>query len=290
MGKVLKVRALSSQYRRLRFLGEVYEQEDREIVRVRNYLEATVRELFPDWPMHAGFLYTQVGGVVVGAYGCSPYRIVEEGWERFQMRLRSAGRGFRYETARKLWIAAQSSVLHCCDVDLEEILVRRVRELYGRWKRCNERREELKEHMEKLYAALQEAEQLESFPGVSRYMMARLVAETGPLSDFASPAQLLRYAGLNLREWESGTYKGRTRISKKGRALLRKVLYQIVFGSLIRKGRVYALRFQQKKADLANGLKAIVALMRHFLKAVYAMVKRKEPFAFDRLFTPKAAA
>ena len=56
----------------------------------------------------------------------------------------------------------------------------------------------------------------EAVSGLTLFNLARLIGQTGPLGDFRSKRQLLRYAGMNLRERESGTYKGQTRLSKKG--------------------------------------------------------------------------
>lgn len=52
----------------------------------------------------------------------------------------------------------------------------------------------------------------EAVSGITLFDLARIVGQTGPLADFAIRRQLLRYAGMNLRERESGQYKGQTRL------------------------------------------------------------------------------
>ena len=109
--------------------------------------------------------------------------------------------------------------------------------------------------------------------------MAKLVAETGPLRDFTCPEQLMRYAGLNVCRKASGKYVGQSKISKKGRCLLRKILYQIAFSSLIGKGKIYGEFYQKKKKELKIYKKTMVCIMRKFLKMTLGVYK--SPIAFD---------
>ena len=85
---------------------------------------------------------------------------------------------------------------------------------------------------------------------------------------------------MNLRERESGTYKGQTRLSKKGRPLLRKVLGQAVF-PVLRGDRLLGERYAERRQRMPEQ-KARVAAMRKLLVVIYgahrASVTRGEPF------------
>lgn len=284
-GKTLQTRDLAEDYHSLRVLHGIYEDEENNLVQIKNHLNSAVTDLFVDWNMRPGFLYTNVGATLIEQFGCSPYRIMNAGWEEFTNRLRKAGRGFRWDTARKIWRAARDSVLHQYGDEVEQILVNRVQTLYRDYQEQENRLEQLRTQMEKIYSRLPESETLSTLPrSIPKYQLARLIAETGPLSDFRSYRQLFRYAGLNLRERKSGKYQGEIKISKRGRALLRKVLFQIVFGHLIPKGRLYSEYYQQKKHDLANGMKAIVAVMRHFLRCIHSVGRSGQKFSCERVF------
>jgi transposase len=205
--------------------------------------------------------------------------------------MRKVGRGFRQRTADKIWKAAQSSVLHRHGERVANLLAERVQTLYADWKQHSDRREAIKADMVEIYQGLPEAELLRSLPKrIPPYLLARVIAETGPLGDFRHIRQLWRFAGLNLRERTSGKYVGQLKISKKGRSLLRKVLYQITFSHLIVKGGIYATWHRKKKKDLANGNKAIVAVMRHFLRCVHALVRSRREFSLVRLFIQEETA
>jgi transposase len=103
-------------------------------------------------------------------------------------------------------------------------------------------------------------------------MMARLIGESGPLSDFDHWREVLHYCGLNLYERESGKYKGQTKISKKGRSRFRKVLGQATF-ALVQKGGPFAAYFERKRAEGMKYWKAIVATMRKLCKVLYGLAR-----------------
>jgi transposase len=107
---------------------------------------------------------------------------------------------------------------------------------------------------------------------LSHFRVARIVAETGPLSDFPNARSLLRYAGLNLRERKSGRSQGKVRLSKKGRVPLRRALGEAVF-RLVRKGALYGDYYHAKKAAGVCGTKIIAALERKLLRMILALGK-----------------
>ncbi|HEY8361927.1 MAG TPA: IS110 family transposase [Tissierellaceae bacterium] len=64
-------------------------------------------------------------------------------------------------------------------------------------------------------------------PEVGVVTVAGILGEIGDPSQFEGWKQIKKYAGLNLIEDSSGERKGKIRISKRGRAMLRNLLYQI---------------------------------------------------------------
>lgn len=287
-GRTLQTRELQDEYCTLRTLNEIRESEVTRMVEDKNRLQDAVKMLFVDWNIRPDFVYTATGRVLVEQFGCSPYRIVQAGWETFCKKMRKVGRGYRHATVVKIWNLAQTSVRHKLGSGTEDTMVERIRELYGDYQEHEKRVREVQDRMVEIYNKLPEAELLRTLPDrIKSTLLSQLIAETGPLNDFASAKQLLRYAGLNLRERTSGKFQGRIKISKKGRALLRKVLYQIAFGHLIPKGCLYADWYQRKKQDLDCSLKAIVAVMRHFLQCVHSVARSGERFSPERLFTQK---
>ena len=78
------------------------------------------------------------------------------------------------------------------------------------------------------------AEKLLAIKGVGNITIAGFIAEVGGIRRFKSPKQIQKYAGLELVENSSGKHKGKSRISKRGRRKLRRVLYQVMIPLLAR--------------------------------------------------------
>lgn len=71
-----------------------------------------------------------------------------------------------------------------------------------------------------------------SIPGVSAVGAAAILAQTGDPTRFDSPRALVKHAGLCPRDNASGTFKGRSQISRRGRPGLRLAAWRAVWGAL----------------------------------------------------------
>lgn len=71
-------------------------------------------------------------------------------------------------------------------------------------------------------------EYLASVPGIGDVTVVELLSEVGSLMQYEHPRQLIKLAGLTLRENSSGQHKGQKRISKRGRRKLRSLLFRVM--------------------------------------------------------------
>lgn len=71
----------------------------------------------------------------------------------------------------------------------------------------------------------QQAELLNSIPGVGQRTAAKLLAEIPDMMQYKSARQVAAHAGLTPRNNRSGTIRGKTRLSKTGNARIRKALF-----------------------------------------------------------------
>src|SRR5690606_34496893 len=69
---------------------------------------------------------------------------------------------------------------------------------------------------------------LASVPGIGDVTIVDLLSEIGSLTQYTHPRQLIKLAGLTLRENSSGQQKGQKRISKRGRRKLRALLFRVM--------------------------------------------------------------
>jgi len=285
-GKTLICRHYDETYALLRQWHALYEQADVQAVRTKCLLASQLKVLFPDYDFQKDFLYTRSGTVLVDLYGANPLRIVAESKERFCQRMKHSVPRMRRSTLDRLYSQAQSSIRNQNSARLVEIQQWRFRQLWDDCRHYQIRKEEAKQQMEVLYQELCQFDPhlLQQESGViSTFHLARIVAETGPVSDFESLRKFMRYAGLNLREKQSGTYRGKNKLSKKGRSLLRKVLSLIVLPLVKQKG-LYGPYYHNKKAHGMSGTKAMTAVMRKFLKLFYGWYKSGGHFDRDRVF------
>ena len=282
-----EVRDLPLVHRRLREWHRVYEASEDRIVELKGAAHGTLRRLFPDLDFGVDFLFGPSGQAIANTYGFNPHRILADGAATFRRRVKSAVPRIQNRSLERLLATAALSAQHGGD-EVADILEFRVRGIFEDLAREEERLREVASRMEQLYdearqedGCLPEAQPLV----ITKLQLARLVAETGPLSDFGSWRSLLRYGGYNLVEKQSGQYRGKTRIAKKGRRLLRKVLNQAAL-PLVRKDRLYGPYYHRKRSEGMPGAKAMTVVGRKVLKMLWGWYRSASAFNPSRVFTP----
>lgn len=273
LGKTHRHRDLPEPYVLLRHLTAFHDDEIRTTSALRTRLLATLRDLFPDYGRPAAFIFGKTGRALLAAGLLDPHRLVSLGRARVARMVRSRVRGVKGTTLDTLMGAAALSVRSAPPAPVAAVLSDRLAALLSELEVHEREAASLKERIEALGERLKVRGELppidEAVDGITLFNLARVVGQTGPLSDFASKRQLLRYAGMNLRERESGTYKGQTRLSKKGRPLLRKVLGQAVF-PVLRGDRLLGERYAERRKRMPEQ-KARVAAMRKLLVMLYGV-------------------
>ena len=282
LSKTLHCRQLPSSYSRLRLLGEYYDNAANSTMRIRTEISGVKLKLFPDFPFKCSYLYTKSGEVLIEKYGLNPFNITKYSWSSFWQRMRTNLKQPEKAKIKEIYRNAVSAVIYISEEEAS-ISEKYLKWLWQTYKNSLERKEQLKKELCELYRTLPEYRSLSKIEKVSDSLIARLIAETGPLSDFENTKKILRYAGLNLRERQSGKYSGLNKISKKGRALLRKVLYQMVFSCLMGEGKIYYEYYQAKKEKSVTGLIAMTAVMRKALKMILGVSRSNMTFDIERV-------
>lgn len=132
---------------------------------------------------------------------------------------------------------------------------------------------------------------LMSMPGMGPVSAATILGEIGDVCWFKSARQLVAFCGVDPTVRQSGQFKGsRSRMSKRGSPLLRRVLYVIALASIRTKGNQDAVnpvlrRYYEDKVAAGKAKKvALGAVMRKLVHYVYAVLRDGEPF---KLRTPQ---
>lgn len=118
---------------------------------------------------------------------------------------------------------------------------------------------------------------LMSINGVGFISAVTIIAETAGFEGFNNVKQLVSYAGLDVVINQSGNYKGKSRISKKGNKYIRHVLFNaaLSFRKFSKTGEEYYQRLLERKQVKKM---ALVALERKLLTIMFALWRKEERF------------
>lgn len=135
------------------------------------------------------------------------------------------------------------------------------------------RQQDIDDHIDQHPQLRKDKKLLESIPGIGE-VLSRLMLSLLHSRQFCNAGQVAAYVGLIPTMRESGTYRGRTRLSKKGSPKLRAKLYM---------GAIVASTYnpdilRQKARLLKNGktkMQALGAAMRKLVQICYGVLKHQ---------------
>jgi transposase len=287
LNKVIRHRVIPEEYTLLRKLNSIYDDIEKVITSLRCRIDGLIVELFCDYSFKNEFLYSVSGLSLVEHYGANPYRIVKAGFQKFTTRMKKAAPLIRTQSLQRLWRDALSSVFNEQPEEHIALLELHLSQLLQDWKVQIQRKDRIIEKMVAIVQRLREEDPHIPPPTsgvISEKNIARLLGETGPLSDFTHWRMLMRYGGLNIRMRQSGKYQGYNKISKRGRRLMRKILQNIAL-PLVRRNCLYGEYYHRKKeSEKMPGNKAMTCVARHFLKKFFGWYKSAQAFDRQRFF------
>lgn len=279
-------RTFPEVYELLRNWGTLYQAAEDGIIEAKSRVHRTLRLIFPDFDFGKDFLYRASGQAIVRTTGLDPHAIAAYTPGRLLERLRHHS-GIRRSSVERLIASARASASSTPAGPRHEFQRIELAHALDDVAMHDRRRAEARVRLEALYdeARALDPRLPEPVHGVmSKILLARLFAELGPITDFASWRQALRYGGLNLRERQSGRYRGLTRIARRGRPQLRRILNQLAL-PLVRKGCLYGEFYQRKtEAERMPGPKAMTAVSRKILKMIWGLYHSGRAFDTTRVF------
>jgi transposase len=111
--------------------------------------------------------------------------------------------------------------------------------------------------------------------GLGVVSVAGLIGEVGDFSKFRTQAEIMKLAGLDLYEVSSGKRKRQRRITKRGRSLMRKILYFAVV-QMVKKHGIMHEYYERLSGRGTLRMRALVAAMRKLLLIIHAMTRRSK--------------
>ena len=130
----------------------------------------------------------------------------------------------------------------------------------------------LEEQMDACLGSIPYSRSLYSIKGFGTVTVAGLIGEVGDFKKFDTISEIMKLAGLDLYEISSGNHRGQRRISKRGRPLMRKLLF---FASInvVRSNGIMHDQYHQMLDRGMLKMKALVAISRKLLRIAFALVR-----------------
>jgi transposase len=285
LGKTMILRDLDKPYSLLREWGAIYDTAERGLIAAKCRIHPLLKQLLPEFDFGSDFLYGPSGTAFIQRFGANPFKVTRRGIKTFKTRMKRAAPRMQARSMERLYEHARASIRSGLDEDLADVLEIRLRQAWEDLTTSLARRQEAAAKLEELYDQARQSDPRLPQPTqgvITKLQGGRLIAESGPLSDFRTGDQLLRYLSLNLIGNDSGKQRGRVRTSKKGRRRGSKVAHQVAF-ALSKKDRLFG-EFYHGKKERMGGTKAMTATARKWLLMIFGWYRSGREFNLNRVF------
>lgn len=114
--------------------------------------------------------------------------------------------------------------------------------------------------------------------GLGLITIVIVLCETNGFELFNNIRQVVSYSGLDIQMKESGNFKGKTRISKKGNVRIRQCLFMPALTATMHNEKIKSLyeRINERNPDIKK--KGVVAGMRKLLILIFVLWKKNEEY------------
>jgi transposase len=116
-----------------------------------------------------------------------------------------------------------------------------------------------------------------SIKGIGQITVAGLIGEVGDFKEFNTISEIMKLAGLDLYEVSSGKHQGQRHISKRGRSLMRKLLFLAAINAVRMNGIMHREYTQMLDRGMPK-IKALTAISRKLLRLIFALVRNNTVF------------
>lgn len=124
----------------------------------------------------------------------------------------------------------------------------------------------------------QRVKNIEVVKGLRLLTIVTVLCETNGFTQFNNIRQVVSYAGLDIAERQSGLFKGKTRISKKGNARIRECLYMPALSATSYNEPIKSLYDRVVERNPTIKRKGVIAAMRKLLILIFVLWKKNEAY------------
>jgi transposase len=261
-----------------------------DLGRKYNQLEGIVFCLFPEFFKIMKGFHSKSSWYLLAKYPL-PEDLVRLGVGRLSTILRRVSKGrLGSQRAQLLYEAAQVSggIKEDQNSHLLELGI-----LLSELQRFRSHLDLIEDRMEDYLAKIPYSNILMNIRGLGIITVATLISEVGDFRQYHTVSEVIKLAGLDLYEISSGEQVGKRRISKRGRYLLRKILFYAAINT-VRKGGILHEKYQSYLGRGYTKVQALTAISRKLLAIIYALARDNRPYqphyeSIDKNQLPEAA-
>lgn len=268
LGHTLSVITPKKEAAELRELISDRERRIEEKTAFTNLLESLLFKVFPEFVQTVN-IAAKTALYLIERYP-TPDKLKELDLDELIRILRKVSRGkWGEDHAKKLLWAANNSLGR--KEGLSSIL-REINYIISQIKRTDSFISELEKEIEYWVEQVTYSEKLLKIKGLGTITVGGVIGEVGDFGEIRTQSEILKLAGLDLYEISSGKHRGTHRISKRGRSLLRKILYFAALNT-VREGGVFHNYYQKLLQRGKEKPKALIAVARKLLMVIFAIVR-----------------
>jgi transposase len=162
-----------------------------------------------------------------------------------------------------------------------------LRNLLQQYELIEEQQECIECLMQELLMRVPNASKILEIKGIGVLSAVVIISEIGDISRFKDPRQIIKLAGLNLKEDSSGKHKGKTVISKRGRRRLRESLFRTMIPMLANNPEFRAIHARNTARSLnpMNKMQSIIALCGKLVRVIYAILSKGNNYDSGKLLS-----
>ena len=252
----------------LRRLTQARERAITDRTAMINQLQHLIFVIFPEF-LKVLKISTKTARHLIKHY-TTPEKISVLGLESVGQILKKVSRGkLGQDRAKQLHAAAGNSV---GITEGKQSIVFEIEHLIGRIEAEDQFIDSLQKQMRVYLQQIAYSQYILSIRGLAEVTVAGLIGEVADFNKFDTISEVMKLAGFDLYEISSGKHSGQRRISKRGRALMRKLLFFAAINAVKSKGIMHE-KYQQMLDRGMLKMKALVAISRKLLGLIFAIVR-----------------
>jgi transposase len=238
-----------------------------------NQLQHLIFVIFPEF-LNILKISTKTARYLIKHY-TTPEKIYALGLESVSQIFKKLSRGrLGQDRATQLYEAARDSI---GITEGRQSIVFEIEHFVGRIEAEDQFIDSLEKQLRFYLQQIPYSQNILSIKGLGEVTVAGLIGEVADFNKFDTISEVMKLAGLDLYEISSGKHRGQRRISKRGRPLMRKLLFFAAINAVKFKGIMHA-KYQHMLERGKVKMKALVAIARKLLGIIFAIVRDKTKY------------